>query len=414
MWMRPIFLVIVACFLAWHPVRGLPQVEEPQYLTRLKAKLFDERLITLGSAIERIESTEEGQAFLSSFYSDEEYTIFAPTDQAFKGYGLDSSNIRKENAYWLQDVLKYHITTGKTRLSELPPPRSHTILHTLYHNYTSAAPDARLDQTYGFLPGGDTRVLVLEKDVGDAGNALIRGDTWNVTTVDRGVDWENLLIQKVDRIIPFPSPFLTTLSEPLISTTPVGLTVSRSLINLLDAQNVFNDASGITAFLPVDEDVAGILGALVGKDRGLQGNMLFNHIINGSIQYSTDLLPSKSLITARGETINFFQNDTGTYVSSDNNVTANVLRTDVITSNGVIHVIDKFMANPDYNGQAAASAYSSAVQSASAAAATVTVPAEATATARQRNRASSSRAQLDLIILSTTGLMILAGVTILV
>jgi hypothetical protein len=76
-------------------------------------------------------------------------------------------------------------------------------------------------------------------------------------------------------------------------------------------------------------------------------------------------------------------------VSSDNNVTANVLRTDVITSNGrpapssisladhlreltvlhryrlfwvrlgysgVIHVIDKFLANPDYNGQAAASA----------------------------------------------------------
>ena len=49
MWNRPIFLAIVACFLAWQPVRGLPQVEEPQYLTRLKAKLFDESLITLGS-----------------------------------------------------------------------------------------------------------------------------------------------------------------------------------------------------------------------------------------------------------------------------------------------------------------------------------------------------------------------------
>jgi hypothetical protein len=179
------------------------------------------------TAIERIESTEEGQAFLSSFYSDEEYTIFAPTDQAFKGYGLDSSNVRKENPYWLQDVLKYHvsryrsgrkgsrlirtnldglaenkITTGKTRITQLPAPRSHTILKTLYHNYTSVAPDATLTQTYGSLPGGDTQVLVLEKDVGDAGNALVRGDTWNVTTVDRGVDWENLLIQKVDRVSP--------------------------------------------------------------------------------------------------------------------------------------------------------------------------------------------------------------------
>jgi hypothetical protein len=49
MWNRPIFLAIVAYFLAQHPVRGLPQIEEPQYLTRLKAKLFDESLITLGS-----------------------------------------------------------------------------------------------------------------------------------------------------------------------------------------------------------------------------------------------------------------------------------------------------------------------------------------------------------------------------
>jgi hypothetical protein len=86
-------------------------------LTRTHPSLFKPstaRLTRLDSvnptAIERIESTEEGQAFLSSFYSDEEYTIFAPTDQAFKGYGLDSSNIRKENAYWLQDVLKYHVS----------------------------------------------------------------------------------------------------------------------------------------------------------------------------------------------------------------------------------------------------------------------------------------------------------------
>ena len=103
-------------------------------------------------------------------------------------------------------------------------------------------------------------------------------------------------------------------------------------------------------------------------------------------------------------------------------------------------MIDKFLANPDYNGQAAVSAwvqvelsshrhgeltdpirsffrmagcvisYSSAVQSASAAAATVTVPAEATATARQRNKASSSRVHLDLIFSAMTGLIVLAGV----
>lgn len=60
--------------------------------------------------MERIESTSEGKTFLASFYSDDEYTVFAPTDLAWKGYGLDSGNIREENAYWLQDVLKYHVS----------------------------------------------------------------------------------------------------------------------------------------------------------------------------------------------------------------------------------------------------------------------------------------------------------------
>lgn len=42
----------------------------------------------------------------------------------------------------------------------------------------------------------------------------------------------------------------------------------------------------------------------------------------------------------------------------------------------------------------------------------MTVPAETTATARQRNKASFSRAHPDLIFLTTTGLIVLAGLTI--
>lgn len=40
---------LAAACLVWPRVTALPQVEESQYLTRLKAKLFDEDLITLGS-----------------------------------------------------------------------------------------------------------------------------------------------------------------------------------------------------------------------------------------------------------------------------------------------------------------------------------------------------------------------------
>ena len=76
---------------------------------------------------------------------------------------------------------------------------------------------------------------------------------------------------------------MTTLSEPVISSSPVGLTIARALINVLDVEKTFNNATGITAFLTFDEDVAGVLGAVSGKDRKLQENMLFNHVSSSSL-----------------------------------------------------------------------------------------------------------------------------------
>jgi hypothetical protein len=140
---------------------------------------------------------------------------------------------------------------------------------------------------------------VLEQDP-KGSRALIRGDGWNISTIGREYEWENLIIHQVDRvsclsvdlvrikqilipmsiqIIPFPSPFLTTLSEPLISATPFGLTIARSLINVFDAERVFNSAMGITAFLPTDENVVDVTKALASnRNSAAQQNLLFNHV----------------------------------------------------------------------------------------------------------------------------------------
>jgi hypothetical protein len=91
------------------------------------------------------------------------------------------------------------VVKGKIHQPEIAPPRSHTILSTLYHNYTTTPDDATLDQTYGSLPGSMTQVLVLEQDPEGSG-ALIRGDGWNISTVGREIEWENLVIHQVNRV----------------------------------------------------------------------------------------------------------------------------------------------------------------------------------------------------------------------
>ena len=54
MYIDLVLLIKVAC-VVWPCVRALPRVDQAEYLTRLKAKLFDEDLITLGSGESALE-----------------------------------------------------------------------------------------------------------------------------------------------------------------------------------------------------------------------------------------------------------------------------------------------------------------------------------------------------------------------
>jgi hypothetical protein len=161
------------------------------------------------------------------------------------------------------------------------------------------------------------------------------------------------------QIIPFPSPFLTTLTEPLIQNSPSGLIIARSLFTQLDLGQTINNSTGITAFLPIDESFDDVAAALASNRKDMQRNQVLNHVspntpekttlelitslhqvVNGSVIYSSTL-GNQSLTTAAGESLELITNLTGSYVRSGN-LTARVLRSDVCTSNGesvVVHLV---------------------------------------------------------------------------
>lgn len=73
--------------------------------------------------------------------------------------------------------------------------------------------------------------------------------------------------------------------------------------------------------------------------------------------YST-LLTAANYTSAGGEPFTFMSNSSGAYVMSGNS-TAMIVAADIPIANGVVHVIDRVLANPTTNTAAAESAASS-------------------------------------------------------
>jgi hypothetical protein len=105
----------------------------------------------------------------------------------------------------------------------------------------------------------------------------------------------------------------------------------------------------------------------------------------GSVAYSTNI-GTGNYTSAAGEPFMFTTNSTGTFVSSANS-TAQIIQSDIIIQNGVVHVIDGVLLNTASNSTAAAAAYSSGI-----AAAQTSTEATAPAASGSASGSSSSKA----------------------
>lgn len=137
-----------------------------------------------------------------------------------------------------------------------------------------------------------------------------------------------------------------------LSTGALGSGQSTDIIGTAKAAGSFNtlavaiEAAGLTqtlegkgpftVFAPTDEAFAklppGTVDALL-KDKAKLSKILTYHVVAGEVM-AKDVKPGK-VTTVEGQKINITRGPSGVKVND-----ANVIKTDVIASNGVIHVID--------------------------------------------------------------------------
>ena len=236
---------------------------------------------------------------LETLQGEGPFTVFAPTDQAFTDAGIDLASLdTPEGKAALSDILLYHVVFG-----EVPSTALSNCMTTTAAN----------GQTLAFTVGDSVMV-------NDA----------TVTIAD--VATSNGLIHVIDTVLTpsdAPSDITQTAQCTGVHTSLVAALIQAELVETLQGEGPF------TVFAPTDQAFAdaGIDLAVLDSPEGKTqlSDILLYHVYAGTV-LSTDITEGMTLQMVNGKNATFTLNP-----SIDG---ANITGADVLTSNGVIHVID--------------------------------------------------------------------------
>ncbi len=234
------------------------------------------------------------------------YTVFAPTDDAFADLltALDIDAATLLGIDNLSDVLLYHVLDGAYYSTDV----------------VAAAPF-----TMSTLEGTEVEFMVMD------GNAYING----VQIVTTDILTTNGVIHVIEEVL---LPL-----ENIVATAEAAGSFS-TLLAALDAAGLTNTLAGdgvYTVFAPTDAAFIELLSTLDLEAATLLGvenlsDVLLYHVLDGAY-YSTDVVANApfSMTTLQGSDVNFTVMDGKAYING-----IEITTTDILTSNGVIHVID--------------------------------------------------------------------------
>lgn len=254
-----------------------------------------------------------------------EYTVFAPTNQAFKAF-LTANNFASLNDVPLNvltQVLLNHVVLGKN---------VSTSLSTGYVNTLA---------TYG------NTELNLSMFINTASGVKLNGVS-SVVTPD--IEATNGVVHVVDAVIGLPTVVTFALADPTFNVLVSALTreTSFTFVNTLSTPNGTSPAP-FTVFAPTNDAFVDLLSelslsGLADVPTDILAATLAMHVVAGANVQSSALTNNMTVSTLGG---NITANVTGGATLTDaNNRVIDIIATNVQAANGVVHVIDKVILPP--------------------------------------------------------------------
>ena len=241
------------------------------------------------------------------------YTVFAPTNAAFAA-ALTELGLTKDQLFankpLLTTVLTYHVLPAKVASSAIPFGKAITTVQGSILKIDSVA----------------SAVVITDG----------RNRTSKVVTAD--VAASNGVVHIVDKVI-LPA-------DKNIVQTAQALPQFSILVEAVVAANLLGTLSGtgpFTVFAPTNTAFAnlltelGVTKATLLADTALLTKVLTYHVVSGRV-LKADVPLNTPIKTVQGDTLTVGSN---LAITDQRGRTSNITGTDVLTSNGVIHVIDK-------------------------------------------------------------------------
>ena len=277
----------------------------------------DSRLSTLLAAV-------DAAGLVETLANEGPFTVFAPNNTAFAA-ALDAIGITAEdllaNTELLTQILLYHVVPG-----------------------TFSASDLAAAGTVTTLEGSE---ITIE---GAAFGATLNGNT-PITRPD--FEATNGIVHKINRVL-LPPAVIEELGLPTQTIAEIAVENGsfNTLVAALDAAGLVptfadENAGPFTVFAPTDDAFAAALEALgltaeeLLADTELLTTVLTYHVVEGEVLAET-VVTLDSATTLQGSDISIAVVDGGVVL----NDSVNVVATDIIATNGVIHVIDAVLLPP--------------------------------------------------------------------
>ncbi|TXD83530.1 fasciclin domain-containing protein [Subsaximicrobium wynnwilliamsii] len=257
-----------------------------------------------------------------------DYTVFAPTNDAFGRLGLNENTLGVLQPAFLTNTLLYHVSNGNLRSDAIMDGVAST---------SAIGVDRRFVSRDGDLYINGSKILATD----------IMASNGTVHAIDKvmiatGVDIVQSAIALQSANV-FTTPELSYLVEAVVYT------------NLVGALSASEGSPSFTVFAPSDQafiDLGAALGLTFNEPADIRQlpvdvvtTVLLNHVVANNGKFTCEM--NQGSITPLGGdalTLGAFENGTITVSGAGSGgEVANMLIPDVQTTNGIVHVIDRVL-----------------------------------------------------------------------
>ena len=249
---------------------------------------------------------------------DGPFTVFAPTDDAFAQLDPEVLNdllTNPESLPALTDILTYHVVPGRLNSGDLGLDLGSILRGESLSGYatTLGGSDLKIDVTpFGLMLDGNTVV----------------------TSAD--IEGSNGVIHVIDSVLLPPADIVDTAVDG-------GFSTLVAAVQAAGLEDALRGDGPLTVFAPTDDAFAALgeetLNSLL-ADPDTLGDILLYHVVDGNV-YASEVAPGE-VPMLNGDSATVGTTDTGSLTIEG----ANIIGTDIVTSNGVIHVIDAVILPP--------------------------------------------------------------------